>query len=126
LLLDHLRMQTAEILSLPSSDAIDEEIALHDIGLDSLMAVELRNKLQTSLQRQLSATLILDYPTLQMLADFLMKEIFGNEKPIAAIAGNPDSHRISGTIPRDIEDLTESEAESLLIEELKKLHGAQQ
>ncbi len=111
LLAEHLRQQTIQILSLPVQTFIDQETALHDLGLDSLMAVELRNALQISLDRQLSPTLVLDYPTLRALRDALLREIFGEERPgetTPAMAG------------LNIDDLTDSEAEALLLEELEK------
>ena len=112
LLAEHLRQQTIQILSLPAQTFIDQETALHDLGLDSLMAVELRNALQISLDRQLSPTLVLDYPTLRALRDALLREIFGEEKP-----GQTIQPAVSGL---SIDELTDSEAEALLLEELEK------
>jgi phthiocerol/phenolphthiocerol synthesis type-I polyketide synthase C len=110
---EHLRRQTKQILSLPENTAIDEDEALHDIGLDSLMAVELRNSLSASLGTQLSPTLVLDYPTLRTLTDCLLAELFGQP-----------AHEGSGT-PDDTTTLSDAEAEAQLLEELgRQEHGA--
>ena len=62
-----------QTLKLPASDRIEEHGSFSDIGLDSLMAVEMRNKLQQILGQHLSLnpTSLLDYPTLAELSKFL-------------------------------------------------------
>ena len=48
---------------------------LKEIGLDSLMAVELRNALTRSLGQPLPATLLFDHPTLDALAAHLAQRL---------------------------------------------------
>jgi NAD(P)-dependent dehydrogenase (short-subunit alcohol dehydrogenase family) len=110
LLAEHLRQQAIQILSLSPQAKIDEDGALHDLGLDSLMAVELRNSLQISLERPLSPTLVLDYPTLRALREALLAQMFGADDSAAASEHGADR----------IEDLTDSEAEALLLAELER------
>ena len=115
MLAEHLRQQTVQILSLAADSRIDEDAALHDLGVDSLMAVELRNALQGSLEQRLSPTLALDYPTLRALRDHLLSEMFGAEEDGAVNA-----------LIDHIEDLSESEAEALLLAELERpVHGTE-
>ena len=102
---EHLQQQVIRILSLPEGTRIDEDEALHDLGLDSLMAVELRNALAASLGQSWSPTLVLDYPTLRRLNEFLLAEMFGSPLENNRQPGQP-------------EDLSESEAEELLLQEL--------
>ena len=114
MLREHLRSQTVHILSLPVQTRIDEDEALHDLGLDSLMAVELRNSLAASLDMQLPPTMVLDYPTLRTLTDFLQAEIFDDQ-----LASSSEERALS-----EIQAITDEEAEALLLEELgRREHG---
>ncbi len=53
----------------------DDEQYFPDLGLDSLMAVELRGKLEKATDLELPASLIFDYPTLHQLTDYLLKHL---------------------------------------------------
>jgi acyl transferase domain-containing protein/NADPH:quinone reductase-like Zn-dependent oxidoreductase/acyl carrier protein len=107
----YLRERSVEILSLAPGTQIDQDEALHDLGLDSLMAVELRNALAASLERQLSPTLVLDYPTLRTLTDYLLSLL--NEVAADGRVEKPDAG-----IARDIRAISDEEAEALLLQEL--------
>ncbi len=66
-----LRDQIARSLGLADGSSIGERQRLFDLGFDSLMAVELRNRLEAALQRPLRRTLTFDFPRLDALADHL-------------------------------------------------------
>ena len=88
---------------------------LSDLGLDSLMAVELRNLLSTALghSRPIPATLVFDHPTVEAIAAFLGE---GFEAPAPAAA--PDPAPISGALVTslldDMESLSDEEIEAQL------------
>ncbi len=77
----HLRLLLHTILGLRSHQTLTDTQRFFDSGMDSLMAVELRNRLQKDLgQKQaLPVTLAFDYPSIDTLTKFLVQLLFGQE-----------------------------------------------
>jgi len=101
---------------------IDSQRALHEMGLDSLMSVELRNALAGSLGRSLSATLVFDYPTIESLSYYLAKDVLKLELGDSASSQEriaPENENL-----KELQAISESEAESLLLAELDQLKNA--
>jgi acyl carrier protein len=76
LLLNHIRQKAAQVLSISNAGSIDVHEPLQAMGLDSLMAVELRNQLGQSAGKTLPATLLFEYPTITALVEYLSREVF--------------------------------------------------
>jgi acyl carrier protein len=111
-----VRTKVAAVLGLPSADDIPARQSLLDLGLDSLMALELKSLLESGLGVALSPTLVFDYPSVEAIAVFLA----AIETPrVAAAAARPRGHSRLANV--DIEQLAETEAEALLLEELERL-----
>jgi hypothetical protein len=80
------------------------------------MAVELRNALGPAIGKPLPATLLFDYPTLESLGGYLGRLLIPADEaadvtPAGAAERGPDA---SG-----IDELSDAEAEALLLEELE-------
>jgi acyl transferase domain-containing protein len=117
LLLAHVREQVVGILGLDSAYPLKPHQGLFEAGLNSLGAVELINHLQTSLGHTLPATLVFEYPTLGALSEYLAKKVLSLEStPPSQAELQPDQDVIRIA---QLEQLSEAEAEALLIEKLR-------
>jgi hypothetical protein len=105
----HLLEQTLQVLGVGPSLQIDAGRALKDYGLDSLMAVELRNLLARSLATALPATLLFDQPTLTALTQYLM---------VRLDLDIPPANEAAPAAAAQVSALSEEEAEAQLLAEL--------
>ena len=77
--------QAARVLGYRADESLPMDAALIDIGLDSLMAVDLKNRLQIALGQELSPTVIFDYPTVFEIAGMLDARLWASQ-------GNSEDH----------------------------------
>jgi acyl transferase domain-containing protein/NADPH:quinone reductase-like Zn-dependent oxidoreductase/NAD(P)-dependent dehydrogenase (short-subunit alcohol dehydrogenase family)/acyl carrier protein len=121
LLLEYARAQALRVLGLDSSHTIDPEQPLRELGLDSLMAVEMRNLLGfgLGLKRTLPATLLFDHPTVNAVVDYLANDVLEWREPAELQAVVPIDDGKQAADFAELERLSEEEAEALLIRELE-------
>ncbi len=97
---DLVRKNVAVVLGHSNADSVDLDRSFREAGVDSLIALELRNRLAGETGLRLPATLVFDYPSPAELAAFLRTELLG-ERPeaaqtIAAVAVSDDPVVIVG------------------------------
>jgi len=86
LLVGYLSDQIVRVLALPATRAVDPQRSLMDMGMDSLMAMELRNRLQTALKAKVAVADLLKGPSLQQLAARVLAGLeLGEAAPAAAV-----------------------------------------
>jgi acyl carrier protein len=109
LLRDYVLNQAIKVLGLSPSHAPHPDQHLGELGLDSLMAVELKNSLERGVGRPLPTTLVFDFPTIKDLVDYLAREWAG---------GGADAPKTEG------DDLADPAAEDKLLADLSRLPEA--
>ncbi len=119
---DLVREEVCRVLGIDRAHQPAPTQRLKEFGVDSLMAVELRNRLaaRLALQRKLTATLIFDYPTVQAIARYLEQDMLDPCTAVAveAPAARPADTRLASDA---IERMDDAAAEALLLEKLKSL-----
>ncbi|MHC5907414.1 SDR family NAD(P)-dependent oxidoreductase, partial [Streptomyces sp. S6] len=89
-LLAEVRSIAAELLGHEDAQALSPDGDLHEFGLDSLTAVELRNRLSTLTGLRLPATLVFDHSVLRGLAQRLDQEMTAAAAAGAGDRGGPE------------------------------------
>ncbi len=75
LLLAYLKDLARQTLGYGDAEPIGPDQPLVEQGFDSLMSVDMRNRLNKSLGCALPASLLFDYPTLEKIARYLLKDV---------------------------------------------------
>ncbi len=81
-----LQSETAAILGFADWEEIERDRGFSEMGFDSLMAVELKDRLQNGFGRTLPATLSFDYPTISDLADHIAYEVLGWSREVEDVS----------------------------------------
>jgi acyl transferase domain-containing protein/acyl carrier protein len=118
----HIRSQIAKVLGLSSPEQIEPRHRLFDLGIDSLMAVELKNWLEASLGCTLRSTLLFDYPTVEALINYLATEVLALQADSSVADDESIASETTSSIATSVEELSEEEAEALLLQELEKIN----
>ncbi|MBA6441141.1 type I polyketide synthase [Streptomyces sp. GMR22] len=79
MLLELVRTQTAAALGHATPETVNTRRPFKELGFDSLMGVDLRNRLTAETGLRLPATLVFDYPTPMALVGHIRDEILGGE-----------------------------------------------
>ncbi|MCP5425308.1 MAG: type I polyketide synthase [Gammaproteobacteria bacterium] len=121
----HVRAELTQVLRLNPADPIDPRQGLFDLGMDSLTAVEFRNRLQATLACRLPTTLAFEFSTLQALLDHLAEQVLAGEP--AKDDPPPTQPIVSETaaVQASVSD-EEDDIEALLAEELMAIERGRQ
>ena len=107
--------EIAHVLRLGANAAPRKRDRLMDLGMDSLMAVELRNRLASRLSlATIPATLIFDYPTPDAIAGYLLQSVQNNHSVGVESSTQLAKSREKLLTEEEVADLSEEDVVSLL------------
>jgi acyl carrier protein len=66
-----IRERVAHVLHFESSEDVEPGARFRELGLDSLMAVEMKNSLETAFRVPLPTSIVFDHPSIPLLAQFI-------------------------------------------------------
>ena len=115
-----LQKEVGAVLGLEASRLPDLHRGFFDLGMDSLMVVELIKRLEKAFVTSLSATLMFELPTIKDLVDYIAEEVlsWNTAKPEPEVESEPAT---DPTNIADIEQLSEEEVEASIAAQLAQL-----
>jgi acyl carrier protein len=113
----HIREQAIKVLGLNTSFKLDLNQGLATLGMDSLMTIELKNRLQASIGKSLSSTIVFDHPTVAALAEYLDRKVLIAADSNAADVKAETRDEQAKTLT-ELKQLSDAEAEAVLAKEL--------
>jgi acyl transferase domain-containing protein/protein-L-isoaspartate O-methyltransferase len=112
------------VLRLPTARKVDRDQGFFEMGMDSLMSVELKGRLERRFAAKLPATLTFNYPSILAVGEFLDDRLFANagaapSEPNAVIV--PPEAVTPGSDPIDADEMSEEALTELLGQRLRRL-----
>jgi acyl carrier protein len=114
----HVKAQLMETLG--SKEPLDLREGFFDLGMDSLMAMEFQERLQSTLECTLPTTLTFKYPRVEALVDYLAQVIL-TEKPAARTdTALETARREADALAREVHSLSPQELMAQILEKFEK------
>jgi acyl carrier protein len=116
-LLDFVAETARKVFGMTAQDPLDENRGLFQMGMDSLMSVRLKRRLEAGTGLRLPGTLTLTFPTIAALAQYLEEKLFPAEvRSTSMSTATPASHAKSDFAP--IDAMNDSEIDAAITAEL--------
>ncbi len=118
-LIAQIQHEVATVLRFGSSELPDPTLGFFEMGMDSLLAVELKNRLENSLGTSISSTVAFNHPNIESLAEYVLSDVLDLAragKTELALQDDSDELGIA-----QVEHLSEAEVEALLVQKLANL-----
>ncbi len=120
LLQAHICSVLAEVLGWPPDEPINIQTGFFELGMDSLTSLDLRNRLQTSLECGLPSSLAFKYPTVVLLADYLGQEILDLSFEDESSEQDSQNDEITEAV-NELDSFSEDDIADLLAQELSSI-----
>ena len=111
--------EVATVLALDRGEPVPLETGLFELGMDSLMSVELRRRLEQGVGQTLPSTLTFNYPSVSALATFISDQLQGTVAEAEPSTAQP-AEITSVSTTDDLDGLSDEELEARLLARLEQ------
>jgi acyl transferase domain-containing protein/acyl carrier protein len=118
ILIEFVRSEVAGVLGIEDGDNVAMQTGLFELGMDSLMSVELRRRLERGSGRNLPSTLTFNYPNVAALSAFLYRQFEFPSGPVASTAA-PERSIPAPMSHGDLDALSDEQLEARLMARLE-------
>jgi NAD(P)-dependent dehydrogenase (short-subunit alcohol dehydrogenase family)/acyl carrier protein len=119
MLTDYIRQITAEVMGFDKSRVLNTREGFFKMGMDSLMTVQLRTRLESTLGCSLPPTIAFEYPTISQLAGYILQDVLHLPEKSAAVETTNQSE--SSQADPELDALSDENLLDLLDDELAKV-----
>lgn len=120
ILLKKIQALVAQILRYGGPELLDTKQGFFSMGMDSIMALQLKNRIEASLGRRLPQTVAFEHPNIEALTDFLATEVLSLALPEQADV-EPHASEKETVVQHGVEMQSEEDLVELLSRKLKGL-----
>jgi len=121
LLSARIQAEVGRVLKFAPSQLPDSQQGFFDMGMDSLMAVELKNRLEITLGRTFPTTLVFEHPSIDALSRHLIDQVLFPGRAVEPEAVSKREPQWEAATLAEIKKLPEGELEALINKELDSL-----
>jgi acyl carrier protein len=119
MLSEHVREQVSAVLGLKTTDYFSANEGFSDLGMDSLMSVELSNRLKYSFKKNFPSTMAFEYPSLDLLTEHLAADFLDmSDQPTDRQANEQKTPLGKDDALPSVDELDDDLVENLLMDEL--------
>jgi acyl transferase domain-containing protein/acyl carrier protein len=118
----YLQLEVGKVLGFEASQLPSPEQGFFDLGMDSLMAIDLKSRLDKSLGTTLPSTITFECPTIADLVKYLSREVFDWDSTVSEVTTSPNEQERAARV-EIIQQLSEAALEASIAEELAGLES---
>ena len=111
--------EVATVLALDRREPVPLETGLFELGMDSLMSVELKRRLEQGVGQPLPSTLTFNYPNVSALATFINGQLQSTVAEAEPSTPQPPD-AVSASTTDDLDELSDEELEARLLARLEQ------
>jgi len=121
LLMSYIQREVAIVLERDPSQPLSTQMGFFDMGMDSLMALDLKNRIQVIIGQNLPATLIFEYSNIEALAQYLISEFISEKIVTKTDIEAQEEAEERAKLLQEIQEFSQEELEALIERELQNL-----